>query len=175
MKRFLHKEYDFEKGCFPLDYDLSNGWEYPEVFASQNPDETKYNVDTDPYQSAVIAKDAEGYVLRRESGVQFADFMQARLLLIESSLKSAGIPDDINEFIRAKIDFMFIDTEVELRMGKWKSAQREIKKLYDIAGNVITNKVLQSKLDEYQITLIVQDNLVNEIKSKIDESVNNLY
>lgn len=175
MKRFLHKEYDFDKKMFPLSYDLSGGWEEPEVFANDNPDPNKYEVDSDPYQQAVILKDAEGYILRREEGIKFADFMQARLLLIDNTLKEFGVPEDVNEFIRAKIDFMFIDTEVELRMGKWKSAQREINKMYDVAGNVIINQVLQNKLDEYQITLIIQDNLVNEIKTKIDLGVSNLY
>lgn len=183
QKLWRHKNYNEALGCVPIahEYVLEEIWSSnkPNILDENGVDTGVVNNDysniTTPDLS--IARNKFLYIERKEVGNDFADFMDARLVVLGQGLTdvfNAGyILNDISERCVEILDEGYEKVRVSISRGRWKSAKRKMKA-------VIVNAELETLITENltpigQTSMIDQVQLILDVNAKIDYEITRLY
>ncbi len=120
-------------------------------------------------ETELIAIEKEKYIDRKSEGEDYAETMDARLILMAANLNAAGVPLATCEDIRAELDGMFNGARFEVSFGRWISAKRVI-------DTVIPSPSLQTIVDTYGLgENIDQPEIIQEVVDRINLAILELY
>ena len=137
IKCWRHKEYDFDKGMYPLSLEFDEILPEKEVFSELAPSDDYYEyLDVE----GIIYNKVKHYPKKRVAGIMYSDTMNARLDMLSvafftdeqmTALKHNYSTDEagVLEHAKDEIDTKFEKVQLFLEGGKWKSAKRQIKKV----------------------------------------------
>lgn len=159
MKKWQYNNYDSEKGYIPKPHETKE----VVIWSEDSPGEDYTDVTT---KDERILYKASLYPKKMEDGLIYSNIMNAKLDELDETfftpeqmifLKQGHATDEdgVIEIAKDAIDTIFEKTQLFLEGGKWKSSQREIKKVFPS-------------------TFVGQD-LIDEIKLDIDTYVNTHY
>lgn len=159
MKKWKYEHYNEELELVPKDKEYKE----PYIWSTEQPIGGYEDITT---KSNLIDYESKKYLKRKEDGQKFSDIMNAELVLMNvtefseteiTELKTEfSIDEDgIVDLAKDEIDSTFEKTQWFLEGGKWKSAQREIKKVV--------------------ASTFVRQGLIDRIKLSIDSYVNQSY
>lgn len=137
IKCWRHKEYDFDKGMYPLSLEFDEILPEKEVFSETSPGKDYYE-----YLNAegLLLKKIEHYTQKSKDGVLYSNTMNAKLDMLSVSFfteddmlaaKASFSTDEegVLELAKDEIDSKFANVQNSLEQGKWKSAKRRISKV----------------------------------------------
>lgn len=178
QKLWQYKKFDEAMGCVPVSeiYKLEKIWSSSQPLIEGTSDvDSDYEDKTTPDLS--IERNKFLYIERKEVGNDFADFMDARLVVLGQALTdifNAGyIANDISDQCVEILDNSYEKTRDKCATGRWKSAKRKVQSVTIDA--TLENLIADNLTPIGQSDMIKQVELLADIKAKIDYEINRLY
>lgn len=161
LYKYIHVEGD--GATVPVEFDYKE----PFVWSGIPPGDDYTEVEGLELQSKMISREKSGYPERLKIGIDYADYMNARLIVLRKLLLSNGLPLELVKTIVRALRLLTESTRVQISSGLWVSAEDE-------ADTMITDNNLQALITQYTLP-IDQAEIISEIKAKIQKSLMDLY